>query len=203
MFFDDILVFSPTLEQHEQDLCKTLQLLREHQWQLKLSKCTFAQQSLHYLGHVISGTGVATDPSKISDVKNWETPANIKELRGFLCLAGYYRKFVKGYGIISRPLTDLLKKNTVYVWTSETEASFQALKSALIEASVLALPNFTKTFVVETDASDKGIGVVLQQDGHPVAYMSHALGPRSQGLSTYEKECMDVLMAVEHWRSYL
>lgn len=118
-------------------------------------------------------------------------------------MAGYYRKFVRNFGLISRPLTDLLKKHSVFVWTGEEEASFQALKSALITALVLVLPDFNKTFEVETDASDKGIGAVLMQGGHPIAYLSKALGPRNQGLSTYEKESLAIMLAVDHWRSYL
>jgi hypothetical protein len=118
-------------------------------------------------------------------------------------LAGYYRRFVKNFGIIAKPLTELLKKGQVFAWTFATEQSFQALKSALVSAPVLALPDFNKTFVVETDASNKGIGAVLQQEGHPIAYVSRASGLKSQGLSTYEKESLAILMAVDHWRTYL
>lgn len=203
MFFDDILVYSPTLEQHLVDLEEVLKLLRRDHWQVKASKCSFAQQQISYLGHVISAQGVATEEDKIQSVQNWITPSNVKELRGFLGLAGYYRKFVRHFGLICKPLTTLLKKDTLFVWTSECDTAFLALKHALTTAPVLALPNFEKTFVLETDACDKGIGAVLQQDGHPIAYLSKALGPKSSGLSTYEKECMAILFAVDHWRSYL
>lgn len=118
-------------------------------------------------------------------------------------MAGYYRKFVKNYGIISKPLTNLLRKNTPYVWTSAHEESFTALKNALVSAPVLTLPDFNKQFVIETDASDKGVGAVLQQDGHPIAFVSKALGPKKQGLSIYEKEYLAILMAVDQWRQYL
>lgn len=110
VFFDDILIYSPTLESHMEHLRVVLSLLREHQWQVKLSKCAFAQTQISYLGHIISGAGVATDPSKVQDILNWPVPTNLKMLRGFLGIAGYYRKFVKGFGIISKPLTNLLKK---------------------------------------------------------------------------------------------
>jgi hypothetical protein len=130
-------------------------------------------------------------------------PTTVKKLRGFLGLAGYYRKFVKGFGVISKPLTNLLRKGVPFIWTPETDAAFHNLKQALVSAPVLALPDFQKVFTVETDASDSGIGAVLSQDGHPVAYISKALGPRTKGLSTYEKECMAVLLAVDQWRSYL
>lgn len=146
---------------------------------------------------------MATDQKNIAAVQKWHVPVNVKEVRGFLGLAGYDRKFVKGFGMLSKPLTELLKKNKSFVWTVEQEEAFQALKQALVSAPVLALPDFKKQFVVETDASDKGIGAVLMQDGHPLAYLSKALRPKSQGLSTYEKECMAVLLAVDQWRAYL
>lgn len=124
-------------------------------------------------------------------------------MRGFLGLGGYYRKFVKNFGIISKPLTTVLKKGEMFVWTEWHEEAFQALKEALILTPVLALLDFSKTFVLETDASEKGVGAVLQQNGHPIAYISKALGPKNQMLSTYEKECLAMLMAVHHWRPYL
>lgn len=203
VFFDDILIYSPDLNSHLDHLHQVLSLLRKHQWQVKLSKCSFAQRQLSYLGHTISAAGVQTDHSKVQEVLNWETPTSLKKLRGFLGLAGYYRKFVKGFGVISKPLTNLLRKGVQFLWTEEAEAAFQALKQALVSAPVLALPNFQKPFTVETDASDTGIGAVLSQDNHPIAYISKALGPSTMGLSTYEKEYLAILMAVDHWRSYL
>lgn len=118
-------------------------------------------------------------------------------------MAGYYRKFVKNFGIICKLLTNLLKKGETFCWTQSHEEAFNLLKSALSTTPVLALPDFTKPFTIETDASDKGVGAVLQQGGHPIAYISRALGPKNQMLSTYEKECLAILLAVEHWRSYL
>ena len=136
-------------------------------------------------------------------MQQWPLPINVKQLRQFLGLSGYYRKFVRHYGIIAKPLTHLLKKNIPFVWTSECTTSFETLKTALVTAPVLALPDFSKQFVLETDASDLGVGAVLQQDGHPLAFLSKPLGPRNKGLSTYEKELLAILLAVEHWRQYL
>ena len=155
------------------------------------------------MGHEISGDGVRTDHKNVVAVAKWPTPTTVKEVRGFLGLAGYYRKFVRNFGITSRPLTDLLKKNTVFRWTELEETAFQELKRALITAPVLALPDFKVQFELETDASDKGIGAVLKQGKHPVAFLSKALGPRNSALSTYEKEGLAILLAVEHWRQYL
>lgn len=203
VFVDDILIYSKTLQEHVQHLQQVFHILSKHQLQVKRSKCSFAQQRLAYLGHIITPNGVSTDDDKIQVVQHWPTPKSVKELRSFLGLAGYYRKFVRHYGIISKPLTNLLRKGQLYLWNSDTEQAFQTLKHALVTAPVLAMPNFDETFVVESDASDKGIGAVLIQKGHPIAFLSRALGPRLQGLSTYEKESLAIMLAVEHWRPYL
>lgn len=144
VFIDDILVYSRNLEDHVKLLRAVLETLTKHQLKVKRSKCAFAQSSLTYLGHVISAHGVTTDTKNIQSVRNWPVPQNVKEVRGFLGLAGYYRKFVKHFGIMSLPLTDLLKKHVVFHWTSETQAAFEALKTALTTAPVLALPYFSK-----------------------------------------------------------
>jgi hypothetical protein len=150
------------------------------------------------LGHVISASGVAIDQTKIATVRDWPAPANAKELRSFLGLSGYYRKFVQKYGVIAKPLTNLLRKGVLYIWTDETEQGFQLLKTALISAPVLRLPAFSKVFTVETDASDSGIGAILLQENHPIAFVSKALGPRTCGLSTYEKEYLAILISGDH-----
>lgn len=203
VFFNDILVYSASLEDHVQHLRQVFEWLRADQWFLKLNKCSFAQRSIAYLGHVVSNSGVATDPSKIQEVLDWPPPSNLKELRGFLGLAGYYRKFIKHFAILSKSLSDLLRKDAVFVWSSVQSEAFSVLKQALCSAPVLAQPDFSLPFHIETDACGTGIGAVLQQQGHPIAFMSKALGPRNQGLSTYEKEYLAILMAVEQWRHYL
>jgi hypothetical protein len=161
VFFDDILVYNRTLEEHLEHLRQVFTLLAKDKWLIKLSKCQFAQQRISYLGHVVSADGVATDPAKIQSIQSWPTPTDAKQLRSFLGLAGYYRKFVKHFAIISRPLNDLLKKGTVFLWTSIHEESFQTMKNALVSAPVLALPDFSKVFQLQTDASDLGVGAVL------------------------------------------
>lgn len=132
----------------------------------------------------------------------WPVPSSHTELRGFLGLIGYYRKFVKGYGVIAKPLTVVLQQKT-FNWPPAAQIAFEQLKSAMVSTPVLALPNFDDTFEIETDACDKGIGAVLSQRGHPIAFYSKALGVKNSKLSTYEKEFLAILMAVDKWRCYL
>lgn len=202
VFLDDILIYSPTLEVHIRHLRLVLEKFREHHFFLKHSKCSFAQHQLDYLGHIISDQGVATDPTKIEAMLKWPIPTNVADLRGFLGLTCYYRKFIKHYGLMAKPLTALLKKKQ-FEWSALAQAAFDKLKEAMVTAPVLAIPNFTKPFTIETDASDSGVGAVLMQGDQPVAFMSKALGPNLQKLSIYEKEFLALIMAVEKWRSYL
>ena len=130
VFFDDILVYSPTFEAHVDHLRQVFQWLRADQWKLKLSKCTFARESISYLGHIISSQGLSTDPAKVQAVLEWPVPSLVWELQGFLGLAGYYPKFVRNFSIIAKPLTDLLKKDQLFMWTSNHDSAFSVLKQA-------------------------------------------------------------------------
>nr|GEU70407.1 hypothetical protein [Tanacetum cinerariifolium] len=152
VFFDDILVYSPNLSTHVKHLELVLLLLRRHTLFAKQSKCVFGSTIVEYLGHVITGTGVATDDTKIEAMKHWLIPSNLKQLRGFLGLTGYYRRFIKGYALSSQPLTRLLKKNA-FVWTKESQYAFVHLKEAMVNALVLKLLDFNEPFIVKTDAS--------------------------------------------------
>ena len=202
VFFDDILIYSKTLQDHLSHLECTFKLLQKHSLLAKRSKCYFAQTSVEYLGHFISAQGVATDPRKIEAVQQWPTPKNVTQLRGFLGLTGYYRRFVKGYGEICKPLTVLLKKEQ-FKWSENSDAAFLKLKAAMISLPVLALPDFTQDFIIETDALGTGIGAVLMQKGHPLAYISKALSAKHQGLSMYENELFAIVYAVSKWHQYL
>ncbi|KAJ4733316.1 polyprotein [Rhynchospora pubera] len=202
VFFDDILIYSTDEESHKMHLSKVLDLLKKNQLFAKKAKCEFDMMELEYLGHIISHKGIATDPSKIEAMVNWPIPKSVKELRGFLGLTGYYRRFIKDYGTISKPLTDQLKKNAFH-WNELAQEAFCKLKEVMTCAPVLAMPDFKKSFVMETDASEKGIGAVLMQDKRPIAFISKSLGIKAQGLSTYEKEFLALLTAVQKWRHYL
>ena len=144
------------------------------------------------MGHLISKEGVRANPSKIAAMLDWPLPTNLKSLRGFLGLTGYYRKFIQGYGIIAAPLTALLKKNS-FQWTDVARRAFQDLKLAVTNPPVLALPNFSIPFVIQCDASGIGVGAVLMQQGRPLAYMSHAIHGKALQLSTYENELMTLV----------
>lgn len=150
--------------------------MAKDQWVVKLKKCQFAKQEIHYLGHILSSLGVKTDPAKVEAVLNWPPPTTVRELRGFLGLVGFYRKFVRHFAIIAKPLTNLLKKHVLFVWTLEHQQSFQALQQALCSTPVLGIPNFSKTFAIETNACQIGVGAILLQEGHPLAYASKPLG---------------------------
>ncbi|KAF3629150.1 hypothetical protein FXO38_27854 [Capsicum annuum] len=165
------------------------------------SKCVFAAAEVEYLGHFISAAGVATDNKKIQAVKEWPIPRTIKQLRGFLGLAGYYRRFIRGYGVISKALNDPLKDS--FVWTDEATQAFVALKEALTSAPLLTLPDFTIPFTVETDVCDVGVGAVLMQLGKRIAYLSIGLAPKHQTLSVYDKELLALVISVPKWSQYL
>jgi hypothetical protein len=202
IFFDDLLIYSKTMEDHYAHLQLVFQLIRDNTLFLNKSKCDFALPKVEYLGHFITKEGVSTDPAKIKAVSSWPIPQNLKQLRGFLGLAGYYRRFVKDFGKLAKPLTDLLRKDS-FLWSETATQAFSALKTALVSAPVLCLPNFSKKFTVETDASGKGIGAVLMQDQHPIAYISKSLGPKQQAMSVYERELLAIVYAVQKWGSYL
>lgn len=198
VFFDDILIYSPSLESHVKHLSTVLEILRKHSLFVKRSKCTFDQPSVEYLGHLISEQGVEADQEKIKAMVSWHVPTKLKALRGFLGLTGYYRRFVAHYGLISRPLTQLLKKGA-FKWSSEAEFAFNKLKLAMSSTLLLIMPDFSKPFVLETDACHGGVGAVPMQEGRPIAFLSKVLANKHLGLLTYEKELMGVIMPVQKW----
>ena len=142
------------------------------------------------------------DDDKVRCMMEWPYPTSVKEVRGFLGLTGYYRRFVRNYGNIAQPIIALLKANS-FVWNVEAKAAWNLLKEAMVNAPVLALPDFNATFVVESDACSTGIRAVLSQKGRPIAFFSKVLSPKKQALSVYEKEMLAVLTTVKKWNAYL
>jgi hypothetical protein len=202
VFIDDILVFSKTAEEHAEHLRIVLGKLRQHQLYAKFSKCEFLMEEVAFLGHVLSAKGVAVDLSKIEVVSKWQTPKFVTEIRSFLGLAGYYYRFVENFSKIAKPMTELLKIDTPYVWSNKCEASFQELKTRLTTTPVLTLPDASKDFVVYCDSSRQGLDCVLMQGGKVVAYASRQLR-KHENYPTHDLELAAVIHALKIWRHYL
>jgi hypothetical protein len=203
VFIDDILVYSKSVKEHEQHLRVVLGKLRAHKLYAKFSKCEFWLEKISFLGHILTAEGVAVDPAKVETVSNWQQPTNVSEIRSFLGLAGYYRRFIERFSKIARPMTELLKKEKKFNWTESCEKSFQELKRRLTTAPVLTPPDIQRDFVVYCDASRKGLGCVLMQDGKVVAYASRQLKPHEQNYPTHDLEFAAVVHALKIWRHYL
>lgn len=201
VFFDDILVYSKSWEEHLQHLRQVLGTLRQHSFFANLKKCSFGKTEMSYLGHIVSKTRVSMDPHKIDAILQWPIPKSIKALRGFLGLTGYYRRFICNYGKIARPLTDLFKGN--FVWKEDSTEAFRQLQKAVTTAPVLDMPDFAKHLSIECDASGRGIGAGLTQGKRLIAFSSKAFVDTSLTKLVYEKELMALVLAIQHWRPYL
>ena len=196
MFIDDILIYSSSQMEHANHFREVLETLRRNKLYAKLSKCEFWLNEVVFLGHVISEKGISVDPKKIEAVLRWERPTNVTEIRSFLGLAGYYRRFIEGFSTIASPMTRLTRKEVKFEWSKECETSFQELKSRLTSAPVLALPKEQEGFVVYSDASSKGLGCVLMQHGRVIAYASRQLKPHEVNYPVHDLELAAVVFAL-------
>ncbi|XP_027158420.1 uncharacterized protein LOC113760043 [Coffea eugenioides] len=203
VFIDDILIYSKSREEHAKHLEVVLQILREHKLYAKFSKCEFWLTEISFLGHRVSEDGIAVDPAKVEAVINWKQPETPTEVRSFLGLAGYYRRFIQDFSKIAGPMTELTKKGAKFVWTPKCESSFQELKKRLTSAPVLVLPDGGEGYAVYSDASREGLGCVLMQMGKVVAYASRKLKPYEQNYPTHDLELAAVIFALKKWRHYL
>jgi hypothetical protein len=203
VFIDDILVYSKNEEEHAGHLHVVLQRLREHRLYAKLSKCDFWLKEIKFLGHTISQAGIAVDPDKVQEVMNWKPPTTVRQIRSFLGLAGYYRRFIPDFSRIAKPMTELLKKGAKFVWGQKCEDAFHTLRQHLTTTPVLAQPDNSKPFDVYCDASGTGLGCVLMQYNRVIAYASRALRPHEQNYPTHDLELADVVHALKMWRQYL
>ncbi|KAG8498138.1 hypothetical protein CXB51_007053 [Gossypium anomalum] len=203
VFIDDILVYSRDEEEHAEHLRTVLQILRENQLYAKFSKCEFWLREVGFLGHIVSAEGIRVDPSKISAIVNWSPPKNVSEVRSFLGLAGYYRRFVQGFSMIASPMTRLLQKDVKFEWTDECQQSFNRLKDLLTKAPVLVQPEPGKEFVIYSDASLNGLGCVLMQEGKVIAYASRQLKSHERNYPVHDLELAAIVFALKVWRHYL
>ncbi|KAF8054210.1 hypothetical protein N665_1335s0001 [Sinapis alba] len=203
VFIDDILIYSRREEDHKEHLRKVLERLRDRKLFAKFSKCRFWKREIGFLGHRVSEQGVSADPEKIAVVEGWPRPTTASEIRSFLGLAGYYRRFVKGFSSIAKPLTKLTGKDVPLVWDEKTEEAFNKLKEALTTAPVLTLPQPGKIYDVYTDASRVGLGCVIMQENKAIAYASRQLKKHEENYPTHDLEMAAVVFALKIWRSYL
>ncbi|KAL4101311.1 hypothetical protein QTP88_021331 [Uroleucon formosanum] len=207
VYLDDIIIYAVDLVQHEARLEEVFQRLREFNLQLQPSKCQFLRHEVVYLGHLITDAGVKPDPTKISCVRDHPVPRNPTEIKRFLGLSGYYRRFIEKYSQIAKPMTTLLKKGQPFEWTAECQTAFETLVQKLVTAPILQYPNFEEPFILTTDASQYAIGSIISQGeiGHdlPIAYASRTLNKAEQNYSTTEKELLSIVWSVKHFRPYL
>ncbi|GJY43174.1 putative reverse transcriptase domain-containing protein [Tanacetum coccineum] len=211
VFIDDILIYSRNKEEHADHLRIILELLKKEKLYAKFSKCDFWISIVQFLGHVIDSQGIHVDPAKIEAVKNWASPTTPTEVRQFLGLAGYYRRFIEGFSKIAKSLTELTQKNKKYIWGENQESAFQLLKQKLCEAPILALPEGNDDFVVYCDASHQGLGAVLMQREKVIAYASRQLKPHEENYTTHDLELgavhildqKELNMRQRHWLELL
>ena len=199
VFIDDILVYTKDARKHGQHLKIVLVTLREKKLYAKLNKCDFWLKKVSFLGHIVSAEGIRVDPTKIEVVVNWKPPRNVTEVRSFLGLAGYYRRFVRGFSVIASPLTKLLRKGIKFEWTEKCQNSFEQLKGMLVEAPVLMQPTLGKENTLYSDTLGIGLECVLMQDGKVVAYTSRQLKQHEQNYPTHDLELAAVVFALKIW----
>jgi len=203
VYFDDILIYSKSLDEHDDHIQSVLNVLCEQKLYANLGKCTFCTDKVVFLGFVVSGHGVEVDEDKIKAVREWMPPQNASQVRSFHGLAGFYRRFVKDFSTIAAPINELTKKEEPFKWGEAQEKAFEKLKMKLTTAPFLALPDFGKIFEIECDASGVGIGGVLIQERRLIAYFGEMLIGPTLNYSVYDKELYALVRSLETWQHYL
>ena len=188
VLLDGILIYSKNEEEHVEQLRLNLELLREHKMYADLRKCDFYKDRIHYLGHIISDEGISVDPKKIEAIMNWSAPRNMTDLRSFMGLARYYRRFIEGFSKVAHTITSLQTKGINFKWTLRCEESFQQLKNLLTSAPVLKIADLEFFFVVCADACNQGLAEVLMQDNHVICYESRKLKEHEKNYATHDLE---------------
>ena len=206
VYLDDILIFSRSIDEHWQHIRWALEKLREAKLFGRLHKCEFLKEQVDYLGFEVSPGGIRASPGKVKAVIEWPRPKSVHDVRSFLGLASYYRRFVRGFSEIARPLTELTRAGAEWKWSTSQHTAFNRLKLALTTAPVLMLPDFEKQFVVTTDASDAAVGAILEQDFgnglQPIAFASRKLNNAEMRYSAYERELLGIVWAIAQWKHY-
>ena len=203
VYFDDILVYSKNLDEHVQHLTCVFDVLREEKLYANLKKCCFCTNEITFLGYIVNDKGINVDQEKVKVIREWPTPTSVSDVRSFHGLASFYRRFIKNFSTIAVPLTECIKKNVGFKWGIEQDEAFNLLKDKLSSAPLLSLPNFTKPFEIECDASGIGIGGVLMQEGKPIAFFSEKLSGASLNYPTYDKEFYALVRVLKTWQHYL
>lgn len=207
VYLDDVVIFASSIEEHSTRLRNIFERLRLNSLLLQPDKCEFMHKEVAYLGHIISNKGISPNPDKIKALENYPTPQNPKQIKQFLGLIGYYRRFIKDFSKFAKPLTSLLKKDTLFLWTDEHESSFKHFKNILTKEPILQYPDFSEEFILTTDASNYAIGAILSQgqisQDLPIAYASRTLNKAECNYSTIERELLAIVWAVQHFRPYL
>lgn len=207
VYLDDIVIFSTSLQEHLERLRKVFERLRKANFKVQLDKSEFLRKEVNYLGHVITSQGVKPNPDKIEAIKKFPIPTTPKEIKSFLGLVGYYRKFIQNFAKITKPLTKCLKKNSKIIHNQEFISAFNTCKNLLINAPILQYPDFKKPFILTTDASNVALGAVLSQgqigSDKPIAFASRTLNETETRYSTIEKELLAIVWACKYFRPYL
>lgn len=207
-YLDDIVIVSEDFNSHLSVLVRIAQELRKANLTLNVDKSHFCVTQTKYLGYVIGNGGIQTDPDKVDSIVNWPVPKSVRQVRGFLGLAGWYRRFIENFSSITFPISETLSSKQKFKWTPEAQKSFETIKTLLTTAPILSNPDFTKKFYLHCDASNYGIGAVLVQldkDGNekPIAFMSKKLNTAQRNYSVTERECLAAIEAIKKFRCYL
>lgn len=207
IYMDDMLVFSKDKDTHRERVRRILQRLRDNDLFLKAEKCVFDTQEVEFLGLIVKPGELHMDPVKLDGIRNWPQPTTVKQVRSFLGFGNFYRKFIRHYVELARPLHDLTKKNTPWNWTPACQQAFDGLKAKFTSAPVLRIPDPTKPFVLETDASKFATRAVLRQqdmngDWHPCGFLLQSFSPAEKNYQIYDKELLGIINGLKAWRHY-
>jgi hypothetical protein len=208
VYIDDLIIFSPTFEEHLKDLEAVFKRLRQAGLKLKPTKCEWAKEEVQFLGHIVSRTGIQPDPTNTNKVKTFPEPKTVRHIQQFLGLASYYRRFIMNFALIAEPLHRLLKKDQKFIWQEDQQRAFETLKEKLVNPPIMVFPNFTKPFWIQTDASGFSIGSILAQKDENqaervIAYASRTLNKAEKAYSVIERELLAIIWSVKHFRHYI